>query len=133
MIVSRPLAGSTEYGVCPITAAVGDLVYISGSKISNDYQVDVADPSDANKMLVVAIITAKPTTTRAALLFNGYTSAYTSLTPGATYWVGTDGHPTATPPSPAPAGTMRLQALGTAVDTNLLRFNPSTTAIVRVG
>lgn len=133
MIVSRPLS-ATSFGtaVCGALDTVGDLVYISGPKVGGDYSVSRADPSDPLKFPAVGVITAKLSATRAVIQFGGeIRGIYTGLTPGKVYWVDPAGLPTDIPPSPSLGGTMRLQSIGVAMDSDVLRFEPLKVATVR--
>ena len=134
MIVARPLV-TTVFGTatCPASAAVGDLVYISGPKVGADYTVSKVDPSDFTKFPAVAIVTVKLSATRAVIQFSGEVKGIYSLTPGRVYWAGALGQPVLTPPVPGMGGTMRWQSLGVAVDSDTLRFEPNKNAVTRVG
>lgn len=135
MIVTRPLS-STGFGTatCDSGDSVGDLVYISGPKLGSDYQVQRADPSDYAKFPAVAVIVAKLSSTRAVLQFQGEVKGvYTGLIPGKIYWAGASGSPSATPPVAGVGGKMRVQSIGVAVDTDVLRLEPLKNAITRIG
>jgi hypothetical protein len=138
MIVTRPAgsAGSASRATasCDSGDAVGDLVYVSGNFSSGDYQVRKADVTQYVKMPVIAVIIAKLTSTRAVIQFEGeIKNQYTGLTPGRTYFVGANGRPSSTPPTPGPGQRAYVQPIGVAVDQTVLRLTPIPDMKVRIG
>lgn len=135
MLVTRPLSNSDRVtAVCLATDAVGDMVYISGSKSGADYLVQKADPSDYSKMPAFGAIVLKITSTRCVVQLRGdATGLYTGLTPGRVCWVGLDGRPTQTPPSAGIGQKAYLQPIGLASATNLLYLRVEDDMKVRVG
>lgn len=123
-----PFIDSTFDGTCVSTNVVGDIVRITGAGKT----VDKVDCSDESKMLAIGIIISKSSSTSCVVQTNDLvTSVYTGLTPGKLYFVGTDGRPTLTRPSPPIGGSILVQPIGYAIDTNLFLVTPST-AIVRL-
>lgn len=71
---------------------VGGVVYITGAKVSNRYQVATANPALSAKMPAAGLLIRKDTATLGIVQFHGpVKNVYGGLTPGATYYVGTDG------------------------------------------
>lgn len=106
---------------CQITDVVGDLVCVlAGNKV-----VKRADVLDYFAMPAIGVIINKPTTTKASVQVLGLVKGlYTGLLPGRLYFVGADGRPSALPPT----GSQRrfVQAIGTALDTDVLFLLPGT-------
>jgi hypothetical protein len=135
MIITRPLTTApTGTAICGISDAVGDLVYISGNKVGSDYSVSKVDPGDYNKFPAVAVVIYKITSTKAVIQFSGEIKGiYTGLTAGKTYWAGSSGTPVVVPPTPTAGNKMRVQSIGIAVDSDILRFEPLKDATTRIG
>lgn len=71
---------------------MGGVVYVTGPKVSNRYQVSTADPTQTARMPAAGLLIRKDTATLGVVQFHGpVKGVYTGLTPGATYYVGTDG------------------------------------------
>lgn len=86
---------------CLATDDIGDCVYIRADRSGKYYQVGVCDPSDPDKMPAVGIISSKSSATECIVQpFGEVDGTYTGLTPGDSMYVGADGRPTHTPPSP---------------------------------
>jgi hypothetical protein len=77
---------------CLAPDAIGNVVFITGPKAANRYQVAAADPSISAKMPAAGLLIRKDTATLGVVQFHGpVKNVYAGLTPGATYYVGTDG------------------------------------------
>lgn len=77
---------------CLAADAIGSVVFITGPKVSNRYQVATADPDLSAKMPAAGLLIRKDTATLGVVQFHGpVKNVYAGLTPGATYYVGTDG------------------------------------------
>lgn len=130
MIVARPTFNNDNSvfvsAICAPTDSVGDIVYISGNVVGNDYQITKVDPTLGAKMPGVGVITAKITSTRAVIQFEGFVkNVYTGLLAGKTYFVGTNSKPTNVCPTPGIGGAMYVQPIGVAVDANILELRLS--------
>jgi len=111
----------TFSGICASSAAVGDLVYVSGS----GKNVAKADITNFSKLPVVGCITSKPTSTTCVVQCHGLVSGiYGGLTPGKAYVVSSSGRPTATLPVPSSGQTLFIQPVGMAIDVNVLLLQP---------
>jgi hypothetical protein len=134
MVIARPLKDSNfATAICLAGDSIGDLVYVTGNIVTGDYQVSKADPNN-NKMPAIAVIIYKITATKAVIQFEGSVkNVYTGLTPGKTYFVDSNSQPTLIPPSPALLGKTYIQPIGVAVDSNVLKLNPSKQMIILRG
>ena len=134
MIVTRPRSeGLLATATCTAGEAVGDLVYISGSKLGADYQVRKADITDFTKMPAVAVVIFKISATRAVIQFGGEVGLFSGLTPGHVYWVSDAGLPTATPPTVTTGQRKYWQSVGVAVDSGRLKLEFLKDLKTRVG
>lgn len=100
----------------PIAVAVGDVVYSTGAN-----SADVADDSTIARLPALGVVLEKPTPTTATVFYRGEVNVLSGLTPGATYFVGTLGAVTTTPPS---AVGRYIQSVGVAIDSDTLFFDP---------
>jgi hypothetical protein len=83
-------------GTCADTDAVGDFVYLSGNPFGGRYQVDKVDVTDETMVPAWGVIVEKSAPAECRVRYRGIVDgAYTGLTPGVTYYIGTDGRPTA--------------------------------------
>ena len=74
---------------------VGDLVYITGAKVGNRFQVAKADPT-SGAVPAVGSILKKLSATECIVQFHGpVKNVYTGLSPGVAYFLGTNGRPAA--------------------------------------
>lgn len=107
--------------ICPAELNAGDVVYISGDKIGNSFQVDKVDITSFIKMPVAGIISQKLTSTTAVVMCSGeLTGVFNALTPGATYYVDINGEiSTAAPGSPT-VGIRFVQAVAYALSSDTL-------------
>lgn len=110
---------------CPVSVAIGDLVYVTGTEVGGIVQVDRADPALRAKMPAIGLVTAKTTTTRCTVHKFGLVTPSLTLTAGERYFVGTLGTLSSGPPPRTGPGTETLvQLIGYAVKSNELFFNP---------
>ena len=100
----------------PIAVSVTDVVYGTGILAA-----DRADNSALATSRVVGVVVAKPTTTTATIAYEGEVGGFVGLTPAATYFLGTAGGITATPPSTV---GLYLRRLGVALNSSTLLFDP---------
>lgn len=117
----------TYLGNCPAGTVVGDLVYTTGPKVGPRYQVDTADPGDSNKMPAMGLVREKTSPTECTFQVLGrMQGAVGSLDPanGQVLYVGADGKPTQTAPSPP----LQVQAIGVLIAVNEVLFNPDWSA-----
>jgi len=118
-----PSLDNSFTGTCLATDIVGDLVYVTGASRA----VTKADPTNSNKMPIVGCITSKSSSTDCIVQTNDLVpSVYSSLTPGKLHFVGIDGRPTAAVIPPGIGETLLVQAIGFAIDSNLLLMSPGT-------
>lgn len=108
---------------CQSSDAVGDLVYITGPKVSGRIQATKVDIDDAAKMPAYGIIVSKFSTTDCLVQIEGDV-AEVGLTPNALYFVGPDGRILEGPPPRPLSGHRRIQNVGQADDTGNLQFQP---------
>ena len=99
---------------CDTSNAVGDLVYLIGTR-----DVRKADIDDRSKTPARGIIVDKITATSCLVQTSGEVSM-SGLVVGATYFVGVDGRPSAVPPPRPVLGLRAVQVIGTAVDSSTL-------------
>lgn len=138
MLVTRPLGYRAKTtAICAVEDMVGDFVYVTGGFTeAAEYQVSKADISHPEKMPVIAVIIAKISDTSCVIQFYGEVrNVYTGLVPGKLYFVGSDGRPSMSPPTPPVGVNSRayIQAAGVAVDEDILLFNPANEMKIRVG
>jgi hypothetical protein len=110
-------------GDCPVSVDVGDWVYITGSMVGTKFQVDTADPSNADKMPAFGLVVEKPTTTTCSIQWFGINEDFSglSLATGArVLWVGVDGQ---TSQAPVP-GVDFNQTVGTVIDSTTILIEP---------
>lgn len=119
---------------CLVGDAVGDIVYITGDKVANRYQVAKADPTSVNMVPAVASIIKKPFATQAIIQFHGPLKAiYAGLSSGTAYFLGTDGTPAAVGDGNYPASADYIQQIGIANDATELFLNIEEAAIAGAG
>jgi hypothetical protein len=109
---------------CAPSDAVGDLVYVTGPAIAGVMQVSRVDIGNAQRLPAVGIITTKSSLSNCRVILSGVVPG-AGLTPGARYFAGSDGRPTATRPLAAPGGRF-IQSVGVALDEARLAIAPST-------
>lgn len=127
MLVARPLSSPAKIlADCQVSDAVGDLVYITGPMVGGKYVVTRADVTDLTKMPAVGVVIAKVSGTQAVIQrYGDVIGQYTGLVPGKVYWVGTDGRPSVTPPAAGVGQRAYWQAIGVAVDPDVLFLSPA--------
>lgn len=121
MIVAKKKAAERIVTVaCLATDDVGCLV--AAASIG----VERANVSSFPKMPAVGIIIAKPSSLVAQVQIAGVVRYVLSgLTPGRIYFVGEDGIPVTTPPTPPPGQVIYMQAIGTALAVDQLLLTPT--------
>ena len=123
-----PSVIQTFTGVCAAGDAVGDLMYVSGGS----YAVSKVDITDYSKMPSVGCIVSKPSATSCVIQTAGLVSGvYAGLTPGKIYFAGTNSRPNVVAPVPGVSQLLFHQAVGIALDTNILLIvaNPNLTRV----
>lgn len=134
-LIARPLTTPARVPAnCLITDSVNDLVGISGPTVMGVYQVEKANVGALAEMPAIGVIIDKPTATTCIVqLFGEVKGIYTSLVPGAVYFVGTNSKPSAVPPTPTlMKPRVYLQPIGVALDTNVLMLQPGPAMSIRV-
>jgi hypothetical protein len=131
MITARRRSGSSLYEVtCTATENIGDLVVVMNA----DKVVQKTDVTNYARMPAAGILVAKFSDVRALMQVSGpLEGLFSDLHPGRLYFVGADGRPTATPPTATPGQRCFIQPVGTALDINVLLFEPSRNLIALRG
>lgn len=131
----RPISNRDRItAICAVGDAVGDFVYINGPLIGADYSVTKADVTQYTKVPSIGVIIHKLSATKCVVQMSGnVTGIYTGLTPGRSYWLGTNGQANILPPSPAILGKAYLQLVGVALDPNILKLELEKDMKVRIG
>lgn len=126
MVTVTPLKqpGTTVVN-CQATDNVEDIVYIKSTSAS-PYTVERVNVYDSNAVPGVAIIKKKLSSTKAVIQYEGEIKLSTFLSPGKSYFIGSDGRPSITTPTKG-AGKTYIQIVGVALnnDTLLLRLDKS--------
>lgn len=107
---------------CPPAAVVGDMVYISGERTGDVYEVDRCNITQAGKR-PWGMIVSKPSADSCIVQTNGEVRGlYSSLTPGGPLFLGpgVGARLTHTPPGPALSGRLYQQIAGQASATDRL-------------
>lgn len=137
MINIRPITRKQKFfATCDIADSVGNVVYISNNITISDntYTVAKVDISNYNKVPGIGIIVAKSSATKCIVQTEGEAvGIYTGLTAGRVYFIGVDSNPTLVPPAPPISGFIYLQAIGTALDSNVLELDFNAEVHKRVG
>jgi len=113
--ISTGVAGGSPNsftGICLNTIQVGDLVFAAGPNRT----VDLADPVNMTKMPVIGIVSSKPTPSSCIVQTTGIATGLSGLTAGQYVFIGRNGRPTMTSPTPALGETLVHQPLGIAID-----------------
>jgi hypothetical protein len=108
---------------CLASDTVGDLVYVTGPKVSGRVQVTKVDVDDPAKMPAYAIVVSKQSATDCLVQLEGDVSE-SGLTPNALYFVGINSRIFEGPPPRPASGYRRYQVVGQADDTGNLYFQP---------
>jgi hypothetical protein len=108
----------------PSAAAVGDLMYSSGSDT-----LARADNASISTVPAIAVVVAKPTSTTATVVYLGRVDVFAGLTPGADYYVGTSGALILASSLPSASGSV-AQKIGTALAADALLFEPGEIVIL---
>lgn len=108
----------------PTEVSVGDLVYMTGS-----LSADRADNSDISTALVAAVVTSKPTSTTATVIFSGVISGYEGLTPGARVFLGSTGGIIESGSLPTSPGSV-IKRVGIAISATAIVFAPNQAIIL---
>ncbi len=112
---------------CLSADAVGNLVYIRDVFNGTRYRVASVDPSSSLKMPAIGVIVSKQTPTACTIMFYGFSSLYSSLSPGGTYYAGLDSRPAqVSDPNYPPVGSV-IQQIGVATDDDELLIRPMDT------
>lgn len=119
---------------CLTTDSIGDAVYVVSVGTGGIYEVAKADPSSHSSMPAIGILMQKTDPDNGFVQFFGEIKGmYTGLTPGRSYFVGSNGRPSLTPPGPGVAPSRAyIQAIGIAIDSDVLLLNPHGSMVVRV-
>lgn len=107
---------------CLTTDAVGDIVAMRDTAtLTGRWRVQRADPLDSDKMPGVGVLLRKLTPTTGIMQRAGSVrGVYAGLAFAPTYWVGTDGRPTGSMPTPALGDAVILQRFGIPVADDVL-------------
>ncbi len=129
-----PESPSVADANCLSSDSVGDLVCITGPILAGLYQTTRVDVSTLSRMPAVGAIVAKTSATDCVIQFWGRIGGvWSGLTPGKTYFADLGGGITPIPPFPDVSNPrIYVQAIGVALDANILMLNPSTNMVIRV-
>lgn len=120
---------------CPAGVSVGQAVSITGPIVSGSLQVDTSDPAAAPYDSAIGVVKSKPTSTTAVVQMGGVMKSLSGLTPGGTYYVGTDGGLSkpgdANFPDPVPGTKVHRQIIGIATSTDQMLVVPGTPFVPR--
>lgn len=108
---------------CLASDAVGDLVYVRGDSVAGLPQVAKADITAWSTMPAIGMILSKAAPTDAMVIRRGLVDS-SGLTPGGLLFVGPDGKPTSTRPTPTGSNRYFVQIVGSALDANRLMLCP---------
>ena len=130
MILSYPGGGlinvssaeQTFNAECTVDEAIGNVVYIYGTKIGSLYRVRNADIDDISKMPAVGIVVRKPSSTECVVQVSGIAkSVLTGLTPNSYLFADTGSSLTQIRPSNPISGIRFIQIVAQAIsDTDIL-------------
>lgn len=104
----------------PSNLEVGTLVYLKGR-----LDVDIADPSTRATMPAVGVIVRRNESTVTVQVAGIVENVFRGLTPGQMYFTDYEGRLSPTPPVPPSGGFAYFQAVGVALDEDLLDLSPS--------
>lgn len=111
---------------CQAADGVGSLVYITGDRVGEFYQVATADPSDRVKMPAVGMIVQKMTSTTCVVQFRGdVEDVYSALTPGELLFAGDGGGLDDEMPVPSGGSPRYVQSVGASIASNVVRLEPN--------
>jgi hypothetical protein len=114
--VSDSLSGSIFLANCLFGDLVGDVVYITGPKVGNLYQVSRVDIDDPAKAVGKGVIIEKTSSTECTVRRAGIIlGVYTGLTPDKALFVGTNGRLQEGPPARPVSGRRYFQQMATAL------------------
>jgi hypothetical protein len=115
---------------CLATDAVGDAVYVTGTKVASRTQVTKVNITSSSSMPAIGVILSKSTATECDVQWVGEVAGvYAGLTPGKPYFVDVDATPTSTPPTPG--ADHYVQKLGVATATDVLLLMPDVNLVKR--
>lgn len=112
----------TFNATCASSDVVGDLVRVTAPlKVVSRVSI-----TDVLTMPAIGVIIQKPSSTSAVVQCTGLIQGvYTGLTPGGMYFVGSNGRPTISVPTPGVGTSVFLQLIGVAVDADVLLLAPN--------
>lgn len=126
--------GRTFIADCLATDVVGHFVYTTGPEVAGIAQVSRVDIKVSGKYPTIGLIISKATSTRCVVLnFGEITISPPTLSPGKTYWVGTDSKATDVLPVPGVGERVATQAIGYAITAARLVIQPDRQLIIRTG
>jgi len=111
--------------LCTPVDVIGNLVYVYGPMVGDEYQVRTADPAVITKMPVMGMVVQKDDIYHANVQYTGPVTGLSGLITGHRYFVGTGGQLALTPP----AGDVYVQTIGVALDPTVLLLAPEPTYI----
>jgi hypothetical protein len=114
----------TSDGTCLPEDNVGDVVCITGEALDGRIQVSRVDIADPVKVPGIGVITTKTDDTACTVARYGLVSAQLTAPKGLCF-VGANGRPTLTRPSPLSGGSCFVQVIGAAWGSNQVLLNPS--------
>jgi hypothetical protein len=118
-LTGDPGLSATLEADCLATDVVGNAVYVTAAKLGGRAQVTKVDITSYAAMPAIGVIVSKQTAVQCTVQWTGEVAGiYSGLTPGQTYFVGVDGLPSASIPSPS--ADHFVQRLGVATDSSVL-------------
>lgn len=117
---------------CDASDAVFDVVHVAGAAVGGRPQILKCDPkTNGFTHPPIGVIFEKPTATTAIVITLGEMDVGVVLTPGRSVWVGANGKPTSSVPSPDPGAKIATMLIGTATDSGRLFVRPEGRPIIR--
>lgn len=120
---------------CLASDSEGDIVRISGPKSGRRLQVVSGDVTSSTGVPAIGVIIRKLSDTDCFVQMHGVCSVHSGLTPGKSYYVGTDSRPAGRtdPNYPSAGGTTFFQQIGVATDTDELLVDPGSADLGGIG
>lgn len=110
-----------------VSLGVGDFVYISGSRATEDdlYFVDLADPTTLDKMPAIGMVVEVYSATECHVKIRGFADPGSgSIQVNRMQFVGLDGKLSSNPPNPS-SGSFFVQIVGLSSDQNQIFLEPN--------
>jgi hypothetical protein len=122
VVIRRLTAQTTFVANCPAAATLGDMVYISGPKVGDYYQVGLCDIDEYAKR-TIGMVVAKESATVCNVQYSGFVSGlYSGMTPGLPLFlsVGAGGRLVQFPPLRSAVNNRYLEIVGKAASSDIV-------------